>query len=116
MLPLTRILTSHADQVAAKVKASALRMILFAIRDLGLHAVLPAIESRLSGRTLSVMGKTTRELLDAVRQLGALHRRFVTTERIRQSFVRRLKKERLYLEKSQPGSDIGPDFDALWQT
>jgi hypothetical protein len=61
------------------------------------------------------MDEGTRHLLAEIGPFGELQRRFVPPEKIRQSFQRRLGKERRYLEKTQPGSDIGPDFDALWQ-
>ncbi len=116
MLLLTRILSQHAEQTAAKVKASVFRVVLLAVRDLKLHAVLPAILSRLSNRTISAMSEDTRRLLEETRQLGELQRRFVIPERIRQAFGRRLKKERRYLVHGEPGSDLGADFDALWQS
>jgi regulator of protease activity HflC (stomatin/prohibitin superfamily) len=115
-LLLTRILSHHAERVATKLKATALRVVLLAIRDLGLHAVLPALEARLSGGTLSAMDEETRRLLTQIRSLGELHRHFVPPERIRESYERRLTKERRYLEKTHPGSDVSEDFDTLWRS
>jgi hypothetical protein len=116
MLLLTRVLGQRTEQIATKLKATTLQVILLAIRDLGLHAAFPAILSRLSSGTLSALDKSTRQLVDEVRALGELHRHFVPAERIRRAFDRRLAKERRYLEKTQPASDIGRDFDALWQS
>jgi hypothetical protein len=107
---------THAEQVAAKLKATALRVVLLVIRDLGLHAVLPAIEARLSGGTLVAMDEETRRLLTEIRSLGELHRHFVPQKKIRETYERRLAKERRYLEKTHPGSDVSQDFDMLWQT
>jgi hypothetical protein len=116
MLLLTRLLGQHTEQIATSLKATAVRVILLAIRDLKLYAAFPSILSRLSGGTLSALDQDTRRLLDEVRSLGQLHRHYVAPDRIRRTFERRLNKERQYLERTQGDSSIGPDFDALWQS